>query len=90
MHVLFIFCFPPVLCHVQYVKDEKLLKALGKRIRELRKKRNLTQVELGVKCNNYAEQIGRIERGELNVTISSLNIIARALQVSLSELVTIE
>lgn len=75
---------------MQYVKDEKLLKAIGKRIKEIRRKRNLTQVELGVKCNNYAEQIGRIERGQLNVTISTLNILAQALQVTLSELVNIE
>ena len=75
---------------MQFVKDEKLLKALGKRIREIRKKRNLTQVELGVKCNNYAEQIGRIERGQLNVTISTLNLLAKALQVSLSDLVNID
>jgi transcriptional regulator with XRE-family HTH domain len=66
---------------VQYVKDEKLLKALGQRIRDIRKKRNLTQVELGVKCDNYAEQIGRIERGQLNVSISTLNVIAKALDV---------
>jgi transcriptional regulator with XRE-family HTH domain len=74
---------------VQYVKDEKLLKALGQRIRDIRKKRNLTQVELGVKCDNYAEQIGRIERGQLNVSISTLNVIAKALDVTLSELVII-
>jgi transcriptional regulator with XRE-family HTH domain len=74
---------------VQYVKDEKLLKALGQRIRDIRKKRNLTQVELGVKCDNYAEQIGRIERGQLNVSISTLNVIAKALDVTLSELVNI-
>lgn len=72
---------------MQYVKDELLLKKLGKRIRDLRKKRKLSQVELGVLCNNYAEQIGRIERGQLNVTISTLSMIAKALQIKLPELV---
>ena len=47
----------------------------------------MTKVELGVKCNNYAEQIGRIERGELNVTISTANMIGKSLGVTLSQLV---
>jgi transcriptional regulator with XRE-family HTH domain len=75
---------------VQYVKDDKLLKKLGVRIKDIRKKRNITQMELGVLCNNYAEQIGRIERGQLNVTISTLNIIAKALGVKLSDMVDVE
>jgi len=62
------------------------LKRLGVRIRELRNARKLTQVELGVMCNNYAEQIGRIERGQLNVTVCTLNIIAKAFDIKLSEL----
>ena len=75
---------------MQYVKDEKFLKKLGAKIRELRKSRNMTQVELGVACNNYAEQIGRIERGELNVTICSLKTIAKALKIKLKDLVDLE
>lgn len=74
---------------MQYIKDTKFLKKLGARIRALRKARNMSQVELAVRCNNYAEQIGRIERGELNVTICSLKTIATALEVSLSELVDV-
>jgi transcriptional regulator with XRE-family HTH domain len=32
----------------------------------------MTQLDLAVKMNNYAEQIGRIERGEQNVSICTL------------------
>jgi len=74
---------------VQNVKDEELLRKLGVRIRQLRKERNLTQVELGVRCNNFAEQIGRIERGKLNVSICTLNMIAKAFDITLSELVNV-
>lgn len=75
---------------MQYVKDDKFLKLLGNRIRELRKQRKITQVELAVLCNNYAEQIGRIERGELNVSVCTLRVIAKALNITLSELTNLE
>lgn len=71
---------------MQFVKNKKFLKALGKRIRTLRTEKGFTQLTLGELCNNHAEQIGRIERGELNVTIGSLLVIAKALELSLSEL----
>jgi transcriptional regulator with XRE-family HTH domain len=71
---------------VQNVKDPKYLGLLGKRIRSIREAKGLTQVALGDLCDNHAEQIGRIERGEYNVTICSLRILADALDMSLSEL----
>ena len=77
-------------CYVQNNRDDKLLKKLGERIRQLRKSKNMTQVELAVACNNYAEQIGRIERGKLNVSISTLKMIGKALNVKLSVLVDVD
>jgi transcriptional regulator with XRE-family HTH domain len=71
---------------VQAVKDEVFLGLLGKRIRLLRKKKQLTQLELAVKINNHAEQIGRIERGKLNVSICTLKEISNGLDVTLAEL----
>jgi len=72
---------------VQNIKDEKYLKEIGARIRSIREGKNLTQVELGVMCNNYGEQIGRIERGKFNVTVCTLKVIAEALGVKVSDLV---
>jgi transcriptional regulator with XRE-family HTH domain len=57
---------------MQEVKDVVYLKKLGERIRFLRQERCMTQLDLAVKMNNYAEQIGRIERGEQNVSICTL------------------
>ncbi|MEI6507293.1 MAG: helix-turn-helix transcriptional regulator [Bacteroidota bacterium] len=71
---------------MQNVKNPTFLKALGQRIKRLREDRKLTQLALGELCNNHAEQIGRIERGELNVSICSLLIIADALEIDLKEL----
>jgi transcriptional regulator with XRE-family HTH domain len=56
------------------VRDKKLLKNFGIRLKELRLKRDLSQ-------------IGRIERGEVNATLSTLKRLANALGVSMSELV---
>lgn len=75
---------------MQGVKDEIFLKALGSRVRELRKKKGLTQVELGVLIENHGEQIGRIERGEINVSSCTLYKISQGLKISLSELFDFE
>jgi transcriptional regulator with XRE-family HTH domain len=71
---------------VQNVKDKAFLKKLGARIRALRLEKGLSQLDLGVSMDNYAEQISRIERGQFNVTICTLKKIAESLDVSLSDL----
>ncbi len=71
---------------VQNIKDDNFLLLLGKRIKQLRKDKNLSQLELAVKMDNHSEQIGRIERGKHNVTICTLRQIADSLEISLSEL----
>jgi transcriptional regulator with XRE-family HTH domain len=71
---------------VQGVKNKKFLKKLGLHIRALRIEKGLTQLDLAIKINNYAEQIGRVERGELNVSICTLQGIAEGLDIELFEL----
>lgn len=71
---------------MQDVKDHKYLQNLGKHIRSIRKSSGMSQVDLAVRINNYAEQIGRIERGELNVSICTLKKIAEGLNIPLKDL----
>ncbi len=71
---------------MQKVKDDIFLKNVGDTIRSLRKERGMSQLELGVKMDNYAEHIGRIERGNYNVKICTLKLIAESLNITLSEL----
>ena len=66
--------------------EEKLLKNIGKRIKELREERNLEQQDLGGKCNLNNSALSRIESGRINSTVSTLNKIAVALEVPLKEL----
>ena len=60
-------------------------KAVGKRIRAIRKRRGWSLRELSGVCGLSANAISRIERGENSPTISSLSCLAKALEVSLTE-----
>lgn len=71
---------------MQQVKDPVLLKKIGQRIRCLRKEQNLSQLELAVIMNNHAEQLGRIERGEINVTVGTLQKVAEGLNITIREI----
>lgn len=71
---------------MQNVVDKVFLEALGKRVRELRLLKKMTQEDLGFAIGNSGKQIGRIERGENNVTSCMLYQITKALGISLKEL----
>lgn len=62
------------------------LRLLGKRIKELRKKRGLTQEELAEKCHIHYKFLGGIERATTNPTLNILMRIAAGLGTSLAEL----
>lgn len=48
----------------------------------------LTQARLGAACRLHRTFIGSVERGERNVAILNLRAIARALRVSMTELLS--
>jgi len=58
----------------------------GQKIKELRKKRGLTQEDLAFAIGVDRSYMGFIERGERNPTLDKIGKIARALKVSLPEL----
>jgi transcriptional regulator with XRE-family HTH domain len=58
---------------------DRLAIELGNRIRKERKKCGLSQDLLALTCNLDRSYVGRIERGEVNVTIEKLYRIARTL-----------
>lgn len=62
------------------------LEKVGKRIREIRKAKGLSQEKLGEECGFTFSYIGGIERAENNVSIKNLEKIANALDVELYEL----
>jgi transcriptional regulator with XRE-family HTH domain len=69
---------------MKVTKDVLLL--LGKRIRELRKAKGLSQEAFADQCGLDRTYVGGIERGERNVAVLNLARIAESLGVSISEL----
>lgn len=63
-----------------------VVKRFGKRVRQLRLERDLTQEALGDKAGLDMTYIGRIERGEQNTSIIAAEMIAKGLGVTLEQL----
>ncbi|WP_281321994.1 helix-turn-helix domain-containing protein [Flavobacterium aestivum] len=69
-------------------KNEILfINSVGKKLREKRLAKNLSQVNLASDANIPESQIGRIERGEINTTIGTLFKICNALGIEFKELI---
>lgn len=68
------------------LKDEKYLIEFGKNLRLIRKSKKLSQENLANDANIPINQVGRIERGEINTTITTLQAISQALEISISSL----
>ena len=64
----------------------QLAKAVGIRIRALRKTNNFSQDAFAFACGIDRSYMGRIERGEVNITIEKLYVIADVLTCEPSEL----
>ena len=66
----------------------ELTQILADNLRNYRKANHLSQEELADVCALHRTYIGSVERGERNVTLSTLEVLARALGVSVTELLT--
>jgi len=64
----------------------ELLKRLGKKIKILRSKKNMTQNELAIECNFEKASLSRIESGRTNITVRTLYKISQALDVPMIEM----
>lgn len=64
---------------------ESLTNEVGARIRLFRKKAGLSQESLAEKADLHYTYIGQVERGEKNITITSLGRILFALNISFSD-----
>jgi transcriptional regulator with XRE-family HTH domain len=62
------------------------LEAFGKKVRAIRKEKNLSQEELASLANIDRSYMGHIERGEKNITLTKLYQVSDALGVPASEL----
>ena len=56
---------------------------LGRNIRKIRKEKNLSQEKLALMCGLDRSYMGRIERGEVNITVLKLYEISKVLEVDI-------
>ncbi len=64
----------------------EILDKFGKRVRDERLQRGLSQEELAEKAELHRTYIGMIERGEKNITLINIQKIAKALGITVDEL----
>lgn len=68
------------------LRDPEAITLFGRHLRQMRTQRGLTMEDLAYQSGLSYNQLGRIELGEINTTISTVFALARGLQVSLAEL----
>lgn len=64
----------------------EISKLIGQRIRNYRTQKNLSQEKLAEAAGCHHTYIGQVERGEKNATLESIEKIASALNIPLSQL----
>ena len=65
-----------------------ITKILSRNIRRLRGDMGLSQEKLAYKCGLHRTYVGAVERGERNITLSSLELLASALDVDVPNLLS--
>ena len=71
---------------VRTILNDSLLAAFGDALRVRRKERGLSQEGLAARASLDRSYVGGVERGERNVSLINLNKLARALDLTLADL----
>ena len=67
-------------------KQRDILEKFGDRVRELRQGLEFSQDKFAAQCEMDRTYMGGIERGERNLALRNIERIAKALNISISEL----
>jgi transcriptional regulator with XRE-family HTH domain len=65
---------------------QEVHKRLGRRIAELRRQGGFSQEAFAHECGFHRSYMGAVERGEKNLTLASMNRLAKTLKMSLAEM----
>ena len=71
-------------------KDIEFLKTFGKRLKQLREEKGISQAQLAFEAEIQISQISRIERGLINTTIANAKLLSKILDIPLKELFDFE
>ena len=66
--------------------NNSILENFGQQLKKLRNEKNLTQEQFAKKCGLHKNYIGMVERGERNPSLINIEIIAKGLELSISDL----
>ena len=72
------------------MNKEDLLIAIGRNIRKIREEKNISQAELAARCNYEKSNMSRIESGKTNLTIGTLLNIAKSLDTTIINVITVD
>lgn len=67
-------------------RDAGIAVRFGQRVRDLRKAKELSQEAFAAACDLDRTYISGIERGKRNVSLRNIEVIAKAIGISISEL----
>lgn len=68
------------------LKNQKLLDEFGAHVRKLRQEKGMTLEELAYASEIELSQVHRIEKGKQNLYLSTIDAIAKGLEISIGEL----
>lgn len=80
----------PQLGLVTKIRDSELLERLGHHLKAIRTSKGLSQEEVAYRADIPINQVGRIERGEVNTTVSTLFALAKGLEVLPEQLLSFQ
>jgi transcriptional regulator with XRE-family HTH domain len=66
---------------VNNIRNEEFLKAFGSNLRKLRKEKGLSMERLAQIAGIEYSQVSDIEHGKINTTLSSVFVLAKALEI---------
>lgn len=69
---------------------DQLVNIVGTNIREIRKQKKMTQEELAEKCGLQTSYLAGVERGDRNITLSTLEKVTIGLEINAIELFELE
>lgn len=75
---------------IKKVDESQLYIAVGKKIKDCRERIGISQQELADRCNFEKSNVSRIEAGRTNLTLKSLFLISKALNIPLKNFFELE
>ena len=75
---------------MKHYRDQDFIERVGKRVVEIRKRKNISQEDLIERSGLSLSQIGRVERAEINTSISMIALIANSLGVHPNEIMNVD